>query len=62
VLEFVVAVLAIISEREYLRGTVVLLRVDNMYVGSVVVESSTPESFVGAKLDATPHYRSVTVF
>ena len=30
VLEFVVAVLAVISEREYLRGTVVLLRVDNM--------------------------------
>jgi hypothetical protein len=30
VLEFVVAVLAIISEREVLRGSVVLLRVDNM--------------------------------
>jgi hypothetical protein len=30
VLEFVVAVLAIISEREYLKGTVVVLRVDNM--------------------------------
>ena len=30
VLEFVVAVLAVISEREYLKGTVVLLRVDNM--------------------------------
>jgi hypothetical protein len=30
VLEFVVAVLAIISERQYLIGTVVVLRVDNM--------------------------------
>jgi uncharacterized membrane protein AbrB (regulator of aidB expression) len=30
VLEFVVAVLAIVSERQYLRGTVVVLRVDNM--------------------------------
>ncbi len=30
VLEFVVAVLAIVTEREYLKGSVVLLRVDNM--------------------------------
>ena len=30
VLEFVVAVLAIVTERQYLRGAVVLLRVDNM--------------------------------
>jgi hypothetical protein len=30
VLEFVVAVLAVISEREHLRGTIVVLRVDNM--------------------------------
>ena len=30
VLEFVVAVLAVVTEREFLRGTVVVLRVDNM--------------------------------
>jgi hypothetical protein len=30
VLEFVVAVLAIVTERQYLKGTVVVLRVDNM--------------------------------